>query len=109
MFSEVKLAWGGEEYSVTPDMRLLAQIESRDICIARMIADFGNSNPKLSHMAIIYSLMLNRAGCKASEEDVLAEMMSVQAGGLNAERISEITGVLIQALIPAGQVSDGKK
>jgi hypothetical protein len=74
VFRELELSWGGQTYRVKPTMGLLNRIE-QDVSLSSVAYRIGQGQPPVSQLALIISAFLAEAGCKASPEDVYAELM----------------------------------
>jgi len=94
IFKEVTLGWGGEEYSVTPTMRLLNKIE-QDISLSEMAYRMSVGKVPMSQLAVVIGTMLRSAGAKASDEEVYQELMTGDAEG-----VQQMAGSVMEAVFP---------
>ncbi len=79
VFKEVVLGWDGEEYHITPDMRLLNRIE-QDISLSRLAYRMSTGDVPMSQLATVIAVMLNSAGAKADDAEVYQMLMTGEAG-----------------------------
>ncbi len=99
VFQEVKLGWGGKEYAVTPDMRLLNKIE-QDISLAEMAHRMSVGKVPMSQLAVVIGFMLRHGGAKVSDEEVYQELMTGDGGA-----VQEMAATVMQAVFPAPKKS----
>lgn len=96
-YEEIVLAWGGEEYTVQPDYRMVQRIEARGISILGVSQRMARGEPQMSQVSEIISLMLQSAGAKrVTPEKVYAHLMT-HADAKEFERIAE---ALMVAFVP---------
>ena len=95
VFQEVTMNWNGEEYSITPDMRLINRIE-QEYSLSAIASRVQSGNPPLSHIAGVTTIMLRAAGAKGvSSDDVYATMFAE-----GHEFIMAITNAILTAAFP---------
>ncbi len=99
VFQEVKLGWGGKEYAVTPDMRLLNKIE-QDISLSRLAYRMSTGDVPMSQLASVIAIMLQAGGAKVSDAEVYQELMTG-----STEAVQEMAGTVIQAVFPSPKKS----
>jgi len=75
VFRELIIEFGGQEYRVTPDLKLLRSIESAGISLAAMANGIATGAPQISHVAYVLFRLLQSAGAKVDEDDVYGELM----------------------------------
>jgi len=94
VFQEVTLGWGGEEYSITPTMRLLNKIE-QDISLSQLAHRMYQGDVPMSHLASVIAIFLQSAGAKATDEEVYQELMTG-----DPEAVQEMAGAIMMAVFP---------
>jgi hypothetical protein len=99
VFNEVVLGWGGKEYRVTPDMRLLNRIEN-DVSLSRLAYRMGQGDVPVSQLAMVVATMLRHAGADASDEAVYQEIMTG-----DADAVQQMAGSVMQAVFPTPKKS----
>lgn len=79
VFREMKIEWGGEEYTFTPSMALLRSIEMQGISIMGVASQISNGRAQASLMATIIAAVLQSAGAKVTDDDIYAELTTGNA------------------------------
>lgn len=100
VFQEITLGWGGKEYRITPNMRLLNSIE-QDISLSRLAHRMGEGDTPISQLAVVVGTMLRHAGADVSDEAVYQEIMT---GDKRA--IKDMASSVMLAAFPAPKKSD---
>lgn len=103
IFQEVTLTWNGEEYSVTPDMRLLNKIE-QDISLSELAYRMSTGKVPMSQLAVVIGTMLRKGGAKATDEEVYQELMTGDPGA-----VQDMAGNVMQAVFPQPKKSEAAK
>jgi hypothetical protein len=103
IFSEIELQWQGESHSVTPTMRLINKIEN-DVSLAKLVVRIQSGEMPMSHIATVYTHLLNYAGVKASVDDVY---VAIVMGG--DEFIHHAVSVAMGCFFPKSQTTDDVK
>lgn len=102
IFEEVTITWGSDEegnpveYTVTPNYRMVQQIEQR-VSIAGIASRIASGDPPISHMAEVLSILLRNAGADASAEDVYAELMTTD----DSDALTELASIVMTAFVPS--------
>ena len=100
VFREVNLGWAGEDYKITPTMRLLNQIE-QDISLSELAYRMSTGKVPMSQLAVVIGTMLRSAGAKASDEEVYQELMT---GDMDA--VQSMATAVMEAVFPQPKKSD---
>lgn len=95
IFEPITIGWRGEEYTITPTMRLLNQVEQR-VSLSAIAHHLSIGEPRLSHIATALSVLLQAAGVKVSDGEVYQELMSA-----DAEEITAMATAVVAAAFPA--------
>ena len=95
IFEDVFLQWSGDEYKIpaTEIMRTIAKVES--IISVSDLANGNRNRAPLTRIASAYSVALDCAGVKASEEDCYAALFNNQGAGIQAAIVG-----LLSLMIP---------
>lgn len=112
VFREVEIAWGGVDYQVTPSNRLLRRIEANDVIISRMIAHLQTGHPPVGQMAFVIATLLQSAGAKVTEEEILEELTvgdPDEVQKLAVQMLTAITPVQPDPKKPAARARSGNK
>src|SRR5699024_8382426 len=72
---DIKLEWRGDEYTITPTMRLMHEIEQR-FSLSRVAHRISQGDTPISHVASIIAMMLRSVGCKVTDDEVFAELLT---------------------------------
>lgn len=102
MFRECVLTWAGEEYTFTPTMRLLQRIESDGTSLMHVAHQVSAGKPQVFVMARILAMVMQDAGARVSEEEILEELLA--ADGREAV---DLYGAVMEAITP--ERKPGKK
>lgn len=94
IFEPVTIGWDGKEYTITPTMRLLNQIEQH-ISIAKMGHSLAINEPRISHVATATAILLQSAGVSVTDEEVYQRLM--YAG---QEEVAMIAAAIVTAAFP---------
>ena len=100
IFRKVILEYQGKEYTITPTMRLINDIE-QDISLSRLAQRLATGDPPLSHVATVVACLLRGAGAKCTDEEVYQELMT---GDVQAVRA--MAGAVIEAVFPESKKAD---
>lgn len=98
VFRELTIKWKGEEYRFVPSMKLMRSIEMGDISFTDIAVRTSQGRPPISHIAFVLSKMLLSAGCKVSDEEVYAELISG-----SQEQVTDLISFVLMAFSPAEQ------
>lgn len=96
VFRDVVISWRGADYTVTPTMRLMRMIEQGDISLLDVAFRTSQGRPPTSHLAYIIARLLQSAGARVSDEDVLSEILTAEPDAVRA-----LTEAAISAFVPA--------
>lgn len=100
IFQEIQLGWGGEQYSITPTMKLLNKIE-QDVSLARLAHRMSVGDVPMSQLACVIGTLLRAAGANASDEEVYSEMMTGEPGA-----IQDMASTVMLAVFPQPKKSE---
>jgi len=104
IYEEVTLSWDGEEYTVTPNYRMVQQIEQQ-VSIAGMATRIEEGQPPISHIAYVISVLLSKAGKYVSPDDVYAEMM----GDMTSDEMRDLAAIAVSAFVPQKKSNSGSE
>src|SRR5690625_501448 len=90
VFQDIKLEWRGDEYIITPTMRLMHEIEQR-FSLSRVAHRISQGDTPISHVASIVAMMLRSAGCKVTDDEVFAELLTGEPDAIQGVAIAIIT------------------
>lgn len=77
VFRESTLKWDGKEHTVTVDMNLLRAIERKGVNIMSVSHGLSSGqNLMLGHLCLMTSMVLDRAGVKAADDEIYAEFLN---------------------------------
>lgn len=94
VFDEVKIKWGGKDYTV-PSNRVMGLIERIEDHIS--FADLSGNRPRLGKIAAAWAEALRYAGAQVSAEEVYGDMFkSATSGQIN----TAISGLLLIMIPP---------
>lgn len=74
VFRDMTITWRGTDYTVTPTLRLMRQIESGNISFTAMAARVSAGEPPISHVTAALTKLLQAAGATVTEDDVYDEL-----------------------------------
>lgn len=94
VFREIEIAWDGQTFTVTPDMRIVRAIEG-EVSILGVLARAENGAPPISHIAFIVSKLLFSAG---ADEAVAKEDRIYQRLYDDPKLLAEAIAILMVAL-----------
>lgn len=100
VFEEVTLGWGGEEYTITPNMKLLNRIE-QEISLSRLAYRMSAGDVPMSQLASVVATMLQSAGARCTDEEVYQELMTGDPGS-----VQEMAGTVMSAVFPQPKKSE---
>src|SRR5690625_5139011 len=104
VFQDIKLEWRGDEYIITPTMRLMHEIEQR-FSLSRVAHRISQGDTPISHVASIIAMMLRSVGCKVTDDEVFAELLTGEP-----DAIQEMAIAIITAAFPvAAKSSEGNE
>lgn len=98
LFEEVKLTWGGKEYTIPPDgmLRCIAEIE--DVMTLGELANAqGKGRLPLAKLSTAFAIALRHAGASVTNEEVYAGMF--EGGGVELRRRSMTAVFMLQAMM----------
>lgn len=95
IFEELVLTWGGKEYRVTPDMRLLNKIEQQGVSLSGIILRTAQGEPPISHIATAVYYILTSSGARASWDDVYSELSR-----LDGDVLTDVIDAIRRAAFP---------
>jgi hypothetical protein len=107
--ADIRLTFKGAEYVIPDNRAFEVGMAVEDIVtlsqISRLFAD-----PKFYTIARVFGVMLRFAGCKVSDREVLAELLSkVKSGDPGAGRVAAIEALgQIAAVLMDGAPTDGE-
>jgi hypothetical protein len=104
VFREVTLTWDGQEYAISPSLKLMRAIEMNDISFMDIALRTSQGRPPMSHIATVVAKMLQSAGARVSEDEVYQKLIL----GTENEITTLISGVMM-AFSPEQKESLGKK
>jgi hypothetical protein len=96
VFRESVIAWGGKEYTFTPSMRLLRNIESDGTSIMHVAHMVHTGKPQASIMARIVAMVMQSAGANVSEDDIYQAIMVGEQ-----EQALSLYGAVMEAISPS--------
>lgn len=96
VFRELTITWKGEDYKVTPSMRLMRSIEMGDISFTDIAVRTSQGRPPISHIATVLSKMLQAAGAKVTDEAVYEELVTG-----SQETVTALISVVLTAFSPS--------
>lgn len=100
IFRKVILAYQGTEYTITPTMRLINDIE-QEISLSRLAQRLATGDPPLSHVATVVASLLRGAGAKCSDDDVYQELMTG-----DSDAVKNMATAVIEAVFPESKKVD---
>jgi hypothetical protein len=106
VFRDVTITWRGNEYSVTPSLKMLRTIEMMGISIFGVASSVQSGTPAFASIASIAGVLLRAAGANVSDDEVFAEMQK-SLRNENAQSVVEMMGSILMAFNPVEQ--DGGK
>jgi hypothetical protein len=74
VFRDITITWRGTDYTVTPTLRLMRQIESTGISFTSVAARVSSGEPQISFVAKILEKLLQSGGAKVTEDEVFEEL-----------------------------------
>ena len=95
VFREVEIEWQGATYSVTPDMRLLRRIESKDISLMHVTRGFAQGKPQIFLMATIIGEFMRAGGASVTDDEI-----AMVASGSGAVEFWAAYNAVIEAISP---------
>jgi len=102
---EFTITWKGREYTFTPTLRLLRQIEAEgNLSIMSVAAEAANGRPQTFLLAFLLSRVLRAAGVPVTEDELAAELWGGNAA--SAEEVLNLYAAVMGMLAP---VVDEKK
>lgn len=96
VFRELTITWKGEDYRVTPSMRLMRSIEMGDISFTDIAVRTSQGRPPISHIATVLAKMLQAAGAKVTDEAVYEELVTG-----SQETVTTLISVVLTAFSPS--------
>jgi hypothetical protein len=103
VFRELTIKWKGKDYTFVPSMRLMRSIEMGDISFTDIAVRTSQGRPPISHIAFVLSKMLVSAGCKVTDEEVYAELISG-----SQDDVTNLISFVLMAFSPAETNSKNK-
>lgn len=97
IYEEISITWEGKEYTVKPTYALINRIEGQGVSIAGVVNRVQRGEPPMSHIALIFAMLLQAGGCRVSPEDVYAFMHSE---GCDRDQIGQIVTLALTAFFP---------
>mgnify|MGYP001272595457 CR=1 FL=1 len=76
VFRDMEISWRGKDYTITPTMRLMRQIEMGDISLTDIAVRTSQGRPPISHISFVLAKLLNAAGAAVAEDDVYEELIN---------------------------------
>src|SRR5699024_2020711 len=93
VLQDIKLEWSGEEYTITPTMRLMHEIEQR-FSLSGVAHRISQGDTPISHVASIIAMMLRSVGCKVTDDEVFAELLTGAPDAIQEMALASITAAL---------------
>lgn len=78
VFREIVMTHDGEDYTITPNNKLLRGIE-REVSLTDMISRIASGKPPLSEVAFVVAEFLRSAGAEVDEDQIYADIMDDMA------------------------------
>ena len=105
MRTALKLSWEGKSYTVVVTMEVIDRLES-SINLGELVARCGAGDVRVSHASKLVALLLNEAGCEATQEDVYT---GIYAGGdYDHKGLFVLLNVIFSAIFPEPKKSIDK-
>lgn len=95
VFRDLEISWRGRDYTITPTMRLMRQIEMGDISLTDIAVRTSQGRPPISHIAYVLTKLLNSAGAAVAEDEVYEELING-----DQEAVGELMMVVLTAFTP---------
>lgn len=76
VFRDMEISWRGKDYTITPTMRLMRQIEMGDISLTDIAVRTSQGRPPISHISFVLAKLLNAAGAAVAEDEVYEELIN---------------------------------
>lgn len=95
VFEELVIEWGGKEYRVTPDMRLLNRIEQQGVSLSGIILRTAQGEPPISHISTAVFCILQAAGARVTWEEIYQELSQ-----LDVDVLTQIIDAIRRAAFP---------
>lgn len=96
VFRELTINWKGKDYTFAPSMKLMRSIEMGDISFTDIAVRTSQGRPPISHIAFVLAKMLASSGCKVTDEEVYAELISG-----SQENVTNLISTVLMAFSPA--------
>ena len=93
VFRDLEISWRGRDYTITPTMRLMRQIEMGDISLTDIAVRTSQGRPPISHIAYVLTKLLNAAGAGVIEDEVYEELING-----DQDAVGELMMVVLTAL-----------
>lgn len=74
VFRDLTISFRGVDYTVTPSLRLLRQIEQGEVSFTAMAARISAGAPPISQVSFVLAKLLQAADAKVTEDDVYEEL-----------------------------------
>lgn len=97
LFEEISLEWGGEKYSLLPDLELIARIENI-ITASELYEYVGRNAIPFAKVAMAYGIVLREAGASVRDADIYQGMFTSQKDQNNA---ASSVSVLLAMMAPS--------
>ena len=95
VFRDLEISWRGRDYTITPTMRLMRQIEMGDISLTDIAVRTSQGRPPISHIAYVLTKLLNAAGAGVIEDEVYEELING-----DQDAVGELMMVVLTAFTP---------
>ncbi len=96
VFRETTISWGGQDYTFTPSMKLLRQIETQGISLMAVAFEVSQGRPQASLMATILAIVMRSAGVPDVDEEQL--LLDLSYGDM--EKIMLLYQTIMLAIMP---------
>lgn len=96
VFRELTIKWKGEEYTISPSMKLMRSIEMGDISFTDIAVRTSQGRPPISHISFVLAKMLQSAGVRVSDEQVYEELISG-----SQDTVTELISIVLTAFSPS--------
>lgn len=101
IYPEVKIEWGGVEYSTKATFKTINKIE-QSVSLAGLATRVQTGDVPLSHLATVYANLLRGSGVVVSDEEVFASMYGAETGAeLSQNDVISLAASALTACFPA--------
>lgn len=104
--AKVELSWHGVEYPLLVTMEVIDRVDDK-VNIGKLLSRHLVDDVRYSHSAKFFSLMLNEAGAKTTQEEVYFEMF--KEGGVTLMDVKNFNELLLSACYSDSNSGSKKK